>query len=103
MGETQQILTGYVETNGTKLYYEEMGEGHPLVLLHGGYMDRRMWDDQFSVFAEHYRVVRYDIRGFGKTELPQVPYADTEDLLDLLTFIGIEKTYLLGLSLGGVV
>lgn len=103
MGETRQVQTGYVETNGTKLYYEMMGEGHPLVLLHGGYMDRRMWDDQFSVFAERYRVVRYDIRGFGKAELPQTPYSDVQDLLALLAFLGIEKTYLLGLSLGGVV
>jgi pimeloyl-ACP methyl ester carboxylesterase len=57
-----------------------------------------MWDDQFSVFAEHYRVIRYDVRGFGKSELPQVSYADWQDLYYLLTTLGIEKTYLLGLS-----
>lgn len=99
----QQLQTGFVETNGTKLYYEMVGEGHPLVLIHGGYMDRRMWDDQLAVFAEHYRVIRYDVRGFGKSELPQVPYADRQDLAALLAFLGIEKTYLLGLSLGGVI
>lgn len=98
-----QLQTGFVETNGTKLYYEMMGEGHPLVLIHGGYMDRRMWDDQLAVFAQHYRVIRYDVRGFGKSELPQVPYADRQDLAALLAFLGIEKTYLLGLSLGGVI
>ncbi|HZS76139.1 MAG TPA: alpha/beta hydrolase [Ktedonobacteraceae bacterium] len=97
----KQAKTGSIETNGTKLYYEEMGEGHPLVLIHGGYMDRRMWDDQFEVFAEHYRVIRYDVRGFGKSELPQVPYADRHDLYALLEALGVEKTYLLGLSLGG--
>jgi pimeloyl-ACP methyl ester carboxylesterase len=69
----QQLQTGFVETNGTKLYYEMMGEGHPLVLIHGGYIDRRMWDDQLAVFAQHYQVIRYDVRGFGKSELPQVP------------------------------
>jgi len=62
-----------------------------------------MWDDQFAAFAEHYRVIRYDVRGFGKTELPQVPYADRQDLYDLLMFLSIEKAYLLGLSLGGVI
>ena len=97
----KQPVTGFVETNGTKLYYEMMGEGHPLVLIHGGYMDRRMWDDQFAVFAQHYRVIRYDVRGFGKTELPPVPYTDRQDLFHLLSFLGVEKTYLLGLSLGG--
>src|SRR5579884_2688106 len=94
----KQAKTGSIETNGTKLYYEEMGEGHPLVLIHGGYMDRRMWDDQFEVFAEHYRVIRYDVRGFGKSQLP---YADRHDLYALLEALGVEKTYLLGLSLGG--
>src|SRR5579863_9031077 len=101
MARTNQPITGYIETNGTNLYYEVMGEGHPLVLVHGGYMDRRMWDDQFAAFARHYRVIRYDVRGFGKSELPPVPYTDRQDLHTLLSFLGIEKTYLVGLSLGG--
>ena len=103
MSPTRQPVTGFVETNGTRLYYEMMGEGHPLVLLHGGYMDRRMWDDQFTIFAEHYQVIRYDIRGFGRSELPQVPYADREDLYTLLTYLEVQKAYLVGLSLGGMV
>ena len=57
------LETGFIEVNGTQLYYETLGEGHPLVLIHGGYMDRRMWDDQFSIFAERYRMIRYDVRG----------------------------------------
>ncbi|HEU0000142.1 MAG TPA: alpha/beta hydrolase [Ktedonobacteraceae bacterium] len=101
MTQMKQSVTGFVETNGTKPYYEMMGEGHPLVLIHGGYMDRRMWDDQFAAFAQHYRVIRYDVRGFGKTELPPVPYTDRQDLFHLLSFLGVEKTYLIGLSLGG--
>lgn len=101
MRQAKQVHSGFVQTNGTQLYYEMAGEGHPLVLLHGGYLDRRMWDDQFAAFAQDHRVIRYDIRGFGKSALPQVPYADREDLCDLLTFLGIEKTYLLGFSLGG--
>ncbi len=103
MANANQLETGFVESNGTKLYYEMMGEGHPLVLIHGGYMDRRMWDDQFSLFAEHYKVIRYDVRGFGESDLPQIPYADRQDLFNLLTFLGVKKTYLLGLSLGGVI
>jgi len=103
MTKSVQPEVGAASVNGTQLYYETLGEGHPLVLIHGGYMDRRMWDDQFHAFAEHYRVIRYDVRGFGKSELPPVPYADRQDLYDLLTFLGIDKTYLLGLSLGGVI
>jgi pimeloyl-ACP methyl ester carboxylesterase len=103
MDEAMQLQIGYVETNGTKLYYEMMGEGHPLVLLHRGYMDRRMWDNQFAAFAQNYQVIRYDIRGFGKSELPQTPYSDRRDLYDLMAFLEVKRAYLLGLSLGGVI
>jgi pimeloyl-ACP methyl ester carboxylesterase len=75
MTRSTQPEVGTASVNGTQLYYEMLGEGHPLVLIHGGYMDRRMWDDQFYVFAEYYRVIRYDVRGFGKSELPPVSYA----------------------------
>ncbi|HEY6284663.1 MAG TPA: alpha/beta hydrolase [Ktedonobacteraceae bacterium] len=68
MNEATQLQTGFVETNGTKLYDEMMGEGHPLVLLHGGYMDRRIWDDQFAAFAQNYQVIRYDIRDKSHAE-----------------------------------
>ncbi len=103
MSETRQPRTGFIETNGTELYYEMLGEGHPFLLLHGGYMDTKMWDDQFAVFAKDYQVIRYDIRGHGKSEMSQVPYADHQDLYAVLTHLGIEKTYLLGLSLGGMI
>jgi pimeloyl-ACP methyl ester carboxylesterase len=101
MNDARQPQTGFVETNETYLYYEMLGEGHPLVLLHGGYMDRRMWDAQFEAFARYYQVIRYDIRGFGKSAFPPLPYANQQDLHMLLTFLGIEKTHLVGLSMGG--
>src|SRR5258707_15172548 len=98
MHDAKQIQSGFVETNGMQLYYEMMGEGHPLVLLHGGYMDRRMLDDQFTTFAQYYRVNCYDIRRFGKSELAQIPSSGRQALYDLLPRLGIEKAYLLGLS-----
>jgi pimeloyl-ACP methyl ester carboxylesterase len=103
MTRSTQPEVGFAQVNGTQLYYEMLGEGPPLVLIHGGYMDRRMWDDQFHAFAKHYRVIRYDVRGFGKSELPPVLYADRQDLSDLLKHLGVENTYLLGLSLGGII
>src|SRR5436309_11448713 len=96
--------TGYAELNDTKLYYEVAGEGHPLVLLHGGLVDRRLWDDQFTVFAQHYKVIRYDMRGYGDSGLLKrdtKPYSLGKDLYALLQFLGVEKTYLIGLSMGG--
>jgi len=47
-----RVNSGFANVNGTKLYYEIMGEGHPFVLIHGGLMDRRMWDHQFNLFEK---------------------------------------------------
>lgn len=99
--QQMSVTAGIAEVNETKLYYEVMGEGHPLVLIHGGAVDRRMWDDQFQAFAEHYRVIRYDLRGSGKSEIPKKRFSNMEDLLHLLRFLNVDKAYLLGLSRGG--
>jgi len=106
MTETKELQTGFADVNGTRLYYEVAGTGHPLLLIHGGLVDRRLWDDQFDVFAQHYQVIRFDVRSFGDSapitaETP--PYSLEEDLYSLLKFLGIEKTYVLGLSMGGAI
>ena len=98
---TAPTLAEVVELDGGKLSYEVAGSGHALVLLHGGQMDSRMWDVQFERFAKHYRAIRFDVRGYGKSPAPTVPYASEEDLAALLRHLGVTKTYLVGLSLGG--
>jgi len=69
MNGAKNLKTGTASIEGTRLYYEIAGEGACLVLAHAGFVDRRMWDDQFLVFAQHYRVLRYDRRGFGNSKL----------------------------------
>src|SRR5258708_27513961 len=104
MSTTREPQTGLAELNGTRLYYEVAGEGHPLVLVHGGLVDRHLWDYQFDIFANQYKVIRYDIRGFGDSGLVTAdtqPYSLRGDLYALLQWLGIEKTYVLGLSMGG--
>ena len=64
------MKSGYAEVNGTRLYYELAGEGDPIVLIHGFTLDTRMWDDQFNEFASNHRVLRYDLRGYGKSAKP---------------------------------
>lgn len=93
--------SGFAEVNGTRLYYEVAGEGNALTLLHAGIADSRMWDDQFSVFATRYRTVRYDLRGFGRSEVPPGEYTLRDDLAGLLQTLGIARTTLVGVSLGG--
>lgn len=92
---------GIAEVNGTRLYYETKGDGEALVFIHSGGLDRRIWDDQFETFASRYRVIRYDVRGHGKSRPPTKPYSDEEDLYQLLKFLGVGKAHLVGLSVGG--
>lgn len=99
--DLQQLKTGFVKVSDAELYYEELGEGDPVVLIHGGALDCRMWDDQFRAFARHHRVIRYDVRGAGKTKSPPHAYSDHGDLYALLKHLGIRKTAVIGLSLGG--
>ncbi len=95
------LITGIAEVNGAKLYYEQMGDGHPMILIHGFSVNTRMWDDQFENFAKYYKVVRYDVRGFGKSSIPEEPYSHSKDLSSLMEFLAIDKAYLIGLSMGG--
>lgn len=101
MSKTGAAETGFVEVEGGRLYYEAAGAGQPLVLVHAGVADCRMWDEQFSAFAQSYRVIRYDARGFGKTTSEDVSFSNRQDIVDLLRHLGIERTAILGLSRGG--
>ena len=93
--------SGYAEINGARMYYEVAGDGMPVVFVHAGVADRRMWDDQFPVFAERYRAIRFDMRGFGNTEPVAAEYATHDDLHALLQVLGVERAYLIGCSMGG--
>lgn len=103
MAQTGHVQTGLAEVNGTTLYYEVAGAGHPFILLHGHLLDRRSWDDQFAIFARHYRVIRYDQRGFGDSGLITrgEAYSDRQDLFALMQFLDIESACLMGVSGGG--
>ncbi len=81
MSDVKGVKNGFVELQGVRLYYEIAGEGEPVVFLHGGFLDRRMWDEQFQFFAQHYQAIRYDMRYAGMSETapstePYTPYQD---------------------------
>ncbi len=101
MPEMQGPQTGWADINGASLYYEIAGQGPALVLGHAGFVDHRMWDEQFHAFAQHYRVVRYDRRGFGNSKPAPGPFSHRRDLYELLRFLGIERAHLIGCSMGG--
>jgi 3-oxoadipate enol-lactonase len=93
-----------VETSaGGRLYYEVAGAGPAVVLIHAGLWDARIWDDQFEVFAEHHRVVRYDIRGFGRSDHMERPFSFQQDMADLMAALDLSHAALVGGSLGGAI
>lgn len=95
------MTSGSIQVNDGQIHYDDVGEGLPLVLIHAGYLDSRMWDNQVEAFAHKYRVVRYDVRGYGKSTRTTKKYTDSDDLKLLLDHLGIEKAVLIGVSNGG--
>lgn len=92
---------GYLVVGSDSIYYEVEGDGPAVVLIHGGFGDRRMWDAQFRELARDYRVVRYDHRGFGNSSTPDTAYSPVGDLLQLMDHLGVQKAHIIGNSLGG--
>ncbi|GER90110.1 hydrolase [Dictyobacter vulcani] len=101
--KTLQKETGFLGNEGERLYYEVAGHGHPLLLIHAGIADSRMWDAQFAAFAQQYRVISYDLRGYGRTEVPAGQISYPADAANLLRHLGVDKAYVLGISFGGQV
>jgi 3-oxoadipate enol-lactonase len=84
----------------TGLAFEIAGTGEPLVLVHAGVADRRMWDPQWPAFARAHRVIRYDLRGYGESLPPSGPWSQHADLLGLLAELGIGRAHVVGTSVG---
>ena len=92
---------GAVKVSGGELYHEAKGTGPVVVLMHGGLLDGRTWDEQFELLSKQYRVIRYDARGHGRSSIPAGDYSNYEDLHELLVALGVPHATLVGLSLGG--
>jgi 3-oxoadipate enol-lactonase len=83
------------------IYAEVAGEGPELVLVHEGICDSGMWDEQWERYAQEFRVLRMDLRGFGRTPLEPGSFSNANDLVEVLERHGFERPALLGVSLGG--
>jgi 3-oxoadipate enol-lactonase len=92
---------GFVAIDHGQLHYQVAGEGDAIVLLHGMALDARMWDAEAAHFASSHTVVRYDLRGFGKSTLPSTPFTHYADLRALLAHLAIDRAHVVGLSMGG--
>ena len=91
--------------NGVDLYYEDTGEGFPLVWSHEFGGDHRSWEPQVRHFARRYRVITYNHRGYPPSGVPKEAGAYThdaliEDLHQLLRHLGIRQAHVGGCSMG---
>ena len=93
--------SGTLETNGARIYYEVEGSGPAVVLIHAGIANLRMWDDQVPALRDAFRVIRYDTRGFGRTETDAVEFSNRADVAALLDHLGEEAAHVVGVSRAG--
>ena len=98
-----ETRSGFIEQADGRLYYEEAGAGEPLVLGHAGFVDSGMWDPQWEAFAQRYHVIRYDMRGFGRSDPAPAPRNRRNDLAQLLRALRVERAALLGCSMSGTI
>lgn len=96
------IQSGFADVKGARLYYELAGEGASIVMIHAGIADCRMWDGEFEAFARSHRVLRYDMRGYGKSLPVEGEFNLQDDLETLLNKLDVTPPFsLMGCSMGG--
>ncbi|MFW9818465.1 MAG: alpha/beta fold hydrolase [Candidatus Thorarchaeota archaeon] len=96
----------FADVNGIKLNYEIKGDGEPLLLVHGFGSKKESWIAQFQPLSEYFRVIRFDNRGAGKSDRPKGDYTMelfADDIAGLLDYLHIDKTHIIGWSLGGMI
>jgi pimeloyl-ACP methyl ester carboxylesterase len=91
---------GFADLEDGRLWYERAGGGFPVVFVHSGLMDARVWEPQFEAFAEQHEVILYDRRGFGRSDAPSGPFSDVRDLRALLHTLEIARCALVGCAEG---
>lgn len=95
-----------VIANGVRTYFEIAGEGEALLLVAGNGMDHTAFRDQIATFARHFRCITYDLRGIGKSDVPESGYTVPDmarDALGLLAALQIPAAHVAGYSLGGAI
>src|SRR5262249_24392634 len=96
-----KLTQGYVEIGGSKIYYEECGSGPNVVLLHDGLLHSVTWDDALPALCAKFHVVRYDRRGYGRSDGPKSQFSPTDDLRQVMTQVHMQTAVIVGNSSGG--
>ncbi|MGB0551265.1 MAG: alpha/beta fold hydrolase [Alphaproteobacteria bacterium] len=96
----------HLNRGDAKLYYEDEGKGPAILMTHGFVASTGMWDSQVEAFKDRFRLIRWDMRGHGRTECPndQSAYGQditVADMVAILDHLEIDKAIIVGHSLGG--
>ena len=94
--------SGYLAVDGGRIFYEVAGQGPAIVMVHDGILHRETWDAQFTELAGRYRVVRWDRRGYGRSDAPKTAFSHLDDMLALIKTLKLERVTLMGCSAGGL-
>lgn len=90
----------YFDSTYGKVYYSIVGDGEPILFIHGRTLDSRMWNPQIEYFRGRYKCITYDLNGFGRSEIPKDGYSRVQTLVELLKQIKVDKVNVVSLSLG---
>lgn len=91
-----------IAVDGGEVWAEDGGgDGPPVVLLHPGVGDSRIWEPALPALTESYRVIRYDARGFGRSPAPTVRFSLLADLITVLGYYSLDRAAMVGCSQGG--
>lgn len=96
----------YVDSDGTKIYYQEKGQGDPLVLLMGFGADGNTWEKHLEVYEKHFRCIIIDNRGVGLSDQPAGPYTTAmmaADTIAVMDDAGVDRARVAGISMGGAI
>lgn len=98
---TDKQTSGYLDVGGSRIYYETRDSGPAIVLLHDGLLHAVTWDEVWEPLAARHEVIRYDRRGYGRSDLPTGSYSPTKDLWKLLAHLKVQHAVIVGSSSGG--
>ncbi|MFX1496368.1 MAG: alpha/beta fold hydrolase [Promethearchaeota archaeon] len=97
-----KVQSGFANINNALIYYETAGNGKPFMMIHAGIADSRQWNNEFAQFSGLFRVIRYDMRGYGKSEPVEGEFSHLQDLTTLIEYLHLENPLILmGCSMGG--
>ncbi len=92
--------SGFVQVGTSRIHYDVRGAGSPVLLIHAGIADSRMWTPQLDAFAAVHRVVRIDLRGFGQTTTGPEEFFDWEDVAAVCGALSLSSMVVIGASMG---